>query len=336
MNIIDERDKRTIHRKLRKKEYDEKITLSVPDSGQKVRLLDEGMVVDAGGQPLFYLMKGTIKKYYEALPDDYEGSVNLGHMDFATFPFLLGKWTKEDMSVVDIGDGRMALDVELRLDDESFIVKELKRQEFDLAVSAEFAYHRNEKQTKKFGIEMIDEIFISDFAVVGEPGNVNSAGIRLKGGTALNLNELQAAIDSAGTEATLEELNKKLDALTGPEEEAEVIEETEEVTEEPKEEAEEATEEATEEVAEEVTEEVAEEEVKEEDTLSVMAGAIDGLQKELEALRKENAELQASLDAKLKAEQEFVAKFKNLSVSLSTQREEPVVEEEVYTDGIGE
>ena len=49
MNIIDEREKRTIYRKLKKKEFDEILTLSV-DSGIKVRLLDEGTVVDAYGR----------------------------------------------------------------------------------------------------------------------------------------------------------------------------------------------------------------------------------------------------------------------------------------------
>ena len=218
MNIIDERDIRTIHRKLRKKEYDDIMTLSV-DSTQKVRLLDEGMVVSAYGDPLFYIMKGTLQKYLDNLPDDYEGSINLGHMDFATFPILLGKWTKKDMSLVDIGDGRMALDVDLRLDDENFIVKELKRAEYDLAVSAEFGYHLNEEFTEKYGLEILDEIFISDFAIVGEPGNVNSSGIRLKGAK-MTVKELNAALE--GEKVDLSEINKKLDALLGQEKKLEV------------------------------------------------------------------------------------------------------------------
>ena len=76
MNIIDERDVRTVYRKLRKKEYDDMLTLSVSRE-EEVRLLDEGMVVDAYGSPLFYIMKGTLEKYLEALPDDYVGSINL-------------------------------------------------------------------------------------------------------------------------------------------------------------------------------------------------------------------------------------------------------------------
>ena len=68
MNIIDERNVRTIHRKLRKKQYDEILELSTKKKKhcETVRLLDEGMVVDAGGNPYFYITKGTLKAYYDA------------------------------------------------------------------------------------------------------------------------------------------------------------------------------------------------------------------------------------------------------------------------------
>ena len=89
MNIIDERNTRTVYRKLKKREYDERMKLSATRT-EAVRLLDEGMVVDAYGNPLFYIKKGVLQAYYDALPDDYVGTINLGHMNFVTFPFILG------------------------------------------------------------------------------------------------------------------------------------------------------------------------------------------------------------------------------------------------------
>ena len=355
MNIIDERDIRTIHRKLRKKEYDDIMTLSV-DSTQKVRLLDEGMVVNAYGDPLFYIMKGTLEKYLDNLPDDYEGSINLGHMDFATFPILLGKWTKKDMSLVDIGDGRKGLDVNLRLDDENFIVKELKRAEYDLAVSAEFGYHRNDEFTEKYGIEILDEVFITDFAIVGEPGNVNSSGIRLKGAK-MTVKELNAALE--GEKLDLSELNKKLDALLGekklevePEKAPEEAEKPAEIepkeddipAEEPKNEPEMPAEEpAKEKVEETPTEpekaenEPSDGEKEAEVSLSTVLEAVNGLKEQISALQSENESLKAQLSARQNAEKEFIDKFKELSTSLATESvvtefKKPVV----YTDGIGE
>lgn len=315
MNLIDERDVRTIHRKLQKKKFDDILQLSVGKE-QKVRLLDEGTVVDASGSPLFYLTKGTLKAYLDKLPDDYEGSINLGHMDFATFPILLGKWTKKDFSLADNGDGRMGLDVILRLDEDNFLVKELRRAEYDLGVSAEFGYHVNEELSVKYGIEIIDEIFISDFAIVGECGNVGSSGINL-GGKAMKLQELQVALEKEGAEAGLEALNKKLDALL-----------EEEKSEEPKEEAK-----AEEPKEDEKKEDPAEEPQEEKSELSVV---MENMIKEMSGLKAENEALKAQLSAKDKAEKEFVEKFKKLSVSLAPKTESVTIETEVFTDGLGE
>ena len=321
MNIIDERDVRTVYRKLRKKEYDDLITLSVNAESEDVRLLDEGMVVDAYGNPLFYIMKGTLEKYLEALPDDYVGSINLGHMDFATFPILLGKWTKDDFSLVDIGDGRKGLNVRLNLDDENFIVKELKRASYDLGVSAEFGFHVNEQFTQEYGIEILDDIFISNFAIVGEAGNVNSSGIRLKGDKmAVDVKDLTAALEG-GEQPDLTEINKKLDALLSEEEAAE-----------------EAVEEVKEEAVEEAAEEPEEEEAKEEPEIDLAAvlETVKQLQEEVQALKEKNQSLTEELSAKRQAEAEFIEKFKTLSVSLYRENAtKEVVAKDVYTDGIG-
>lgn len=337
MNIIDERNIRTIKRKIKKKEYDDMMTLSVPETGQRVRLLDEGMVVDSVGNPWFYIKKGTLQKYMNALPDDYEGSINLGHMDFATFPFLLGKWNKSDLTLVDIGDGRQGLDVNLRLDPESFIVKELKRADYDFGVSAEFGFTLDEAATEKYQLEIIEEIFIRDFAIVGEAGNVNSSNITLKGGTQVTIKELNAMLENEqNNPEDLSSLNDLLDKALSTEEtkEEEVADESEET---------ETTEETTEAEAaadDDGAEDTEDEQFEEEEGSVNLAAVMDLIQEqrdEIKALKEQLAEKNAQLAAKTKDEEAFMKKFKTLT-SLVREDKEPEVKPHKIgmTNGIGE
>lgn len=331
MNIIDERDVRTVYRKLRKKEFDDIITLSAKKD-ETVRLLDEGMVVTVGGNPDFYIMKGTLQAYYDSIPDDYEGSINLGHMSFATFPILLGKWTKKDLKIVDIGGGRKGLDVTLHLDEKNLLVKELKRAEYDLGVSAEFSYKYDEEATDAYGILMVNEIFIHDFAIVGEAGNVNSSGIKLKGenmefgnimkllGEKKDLSAINDLIDQALEDEKNLEVEEK-----EPEKELETTEEEEKPAEEEEKPAEEGEKEA----------EVTEEEEKEEFSLASVMEAINGLTEKVDDLSKENDTLKQKLSAKEQEEEKFVSNFKKLSTALATERKETVVETPSFTDGFG-
>lgn len=339
MNIIDERKRRTIRRKLRKREFDNIMNLSVNGNVLTVRLLDEGAVMGYNS-PLFYIKKGTLAKYLRKLPKDYVGTINLGHMDFATFPFILGTWTKKDLHLVDIGDGRQALDVDLRLDEGSVFVKELRRMPYTLGVSAEFTYHEDEESTKKFNLEILDEIFMGNFAIVGECGNVNSSGIRLNGGTGMTIQELSAALDGEHTD--LGEINKKLDALMEPEAEKKLTEEPAPAEPEAKTEPEEPEKEVSaEQPKDEPEKEVSAEQPKEDQKeLAGIGSVLENMSKEIARLSAENAKLQERLAAKDKAEQDFIARFKNLSVSLSTESVTEVPEESdeqnVFTDGIGE
>lgn len=334
MNIIDERNVRTIHRKLKKAEYDDKIQLST-NNGQWVRLLDEGMVVDAVGHPLFYIKKRTLRSFYESLPEDYVGSINLGHMEFATFPLLLGQWTKKDLRLIDIGDGREALDVRLRLNEELGIVRDLRKMDYTLGVSAEFGFSRDEKATKKYGFEVLDGVDIRDFAIVGDAGNVNSSGIELKGDI-MTVKDLAAALETE-EKTDLTALSKKLGAILDADQENQekpAEEEAPTVEEKPEEPA------ADPEAAPEAPAEEPKEAPAEEDKgLSAIGAVIEKLTAENEELKAELEAVKAELSAKNKAEQEFIAKFKNLSVSLATERVTENVEEsttDVVTDGIGE
>ena len=337
-NLIDARNARTIHRKLKKKEYDDIITLSASSSGE--RLLDEGMVVDANGYPLFYITKGTLEKYLDALPDDYVGTINLGHMDFATFPILLGEFRKSDFHLVDIGDGRKGLDVDIHLDSENFIVKELRRASYDLGISAEFRYHVNEALSEEYGLEILDEIFIENFAIVGEAGNVNSSNINLKG-EKVTIQELSAAIDNSGNKnLDLKSLTDALDKLSveEPKEEAlaEEPKEEKELAEEPKEKEKELSEEPKEEEKE-LSEEPEEEKIDLSAILTELKETVNGLKAEIETLKAERDEAKEKLSVKEKEEKDFIEKFKALSV-ISTKEEtpKPIEKKPVYTDGIGE
>lgn len=335
MNILDERDKRTIYRKIAKKNFDKEISLSVSDTGQRVRLLDEGMVVDAYGDPLFYIQKGTLASYYNSLADDYVGSINVGHMDFATFPFLLGQWEKKDLHLVDIGDGRQALDVDLRLDYDNYLVKTLQASPYDVGVSAEFTFHVNEEASKRNGIEILDAIFIRDFAIVGECGNVNSSGINLKGGPDMDLKDLSAKI-----EAEMQKDGTTIDDIKEIILSVDLNEETEEEPEEVKEES--VEDEQNEEESSEDTVELNVSEVLEQ--LSALKERVDALEarkQELEtqneAVVKENEELKEKLSVKSESDEKIleVLKSLNLSVAHEEQTFEPVVTPD-YTDGIGE
>lgn len=192
-NLLEERDKRTEERKRAKEDIDKAITLSVTEEtnivklsakkySEKVRLLDEGALVFADGSLDSYIEKGTIEKYLngenEYLPnidDSYEGTINIGHNNFVTFPFLIGKWGKSDLTLTDNGEGRHGLDVNLNLNEDSIFVQEMKRQDYSLGVSVEMYVHYDEEQTKELNAPIIDEICITDFAIVGECGNVGSS-----------------------------------------------------------------------------------------------------------------------------------------------------------------
>lgn len=340
MKLIEERDKRTGRRKIAKKEWDEMITLSVNNT-QTVRLLDEGAVVMANGNIDFYIQKGTLEKFLTDLEEDYVGTINVGHMDFASFPFILGTWTKKDLHLVDIGDGRKGLDVDLHLDYENPLVKSLAMMPYSLGVSAEFYVRVNEEASYRIGVEVIDDVFIHDFAIVGEAGNVNSSGIKLKGGTKVTLKELTEKLGVTESEvlnAVDETIEKEESApeVEADEKELEVAE-TEELSVEEtvvEDEVEEKELEATEEVVEDETDKM----------LAVMSDVIEKLSAKVDTLTSQVVDLTAQLEQKEKElavkdekAKSFGDKFKNLYASLA--EDEPVVEtkkEVLRTDGIGE
>lgn len=318
MDLIKARDKRTVLRKLAKKTYDDAIDLAASDNpGQTVRLLDEGAVVYADGIIDFYIEKGTLSAYYDSLSDDYVGTINLGHMNFAEYPKILGTWTKKDLHLVDIGDGRQALDVDLHLNYEISDVRDLTLMPFDVAVSAEFTYENDRENTDKMGFLCINKLFISDFAIVGDGGNVNSNGIKLKGGNKMEkeVAKLKDAIAGLAPEAA--------DAVN--EEEASTqVEQTEAAP-----------------AAEEPAAELSAEQDQHSEIIELVRGLaekVETLNAKIEELTTENATLRESLATKDKETDEFLGQLKSIKLSMTeAPKKDPVpVKTNIVSNPIGE
>ena len=375
-DLIEKRDERTRRRKRMKRKMDSIIGLSFHDKDKKVmslsadmkklsdgraRLIDEGYI-DNG----FVIKKGTLEKYLNGqnqyvrgwefngeeweqtevlnLTSDFVGTVNLGHMDFSVMPFILGEWTRDDLSLVDIENDRKALDVQLHLDEDSVFIKELKRQSHDIGISAEFWVHENVEDTNALSetlgyyLPVFDEIYIFAYGLVGECGNVNSSGLELKG-------EPMEDIKTIIEEETLDEIELGVEEVElptseeaeAPAEEVAEAEETED-NEPAEEEADEETEESEEESesdeaeVEETEEEDGDEDEGDEaeDTDAEELSVVNALREQIQTLTNRIAELEEA-NAKLKKtnrklsskhqneldkKKEFIETLKGLSVEL--------------------
>lgn len=359
MQVIDERDERTAKRKAAKRKFDKLITLSYnPEftlkanprykEVQRITLLEEGAVVMSTDVPYFFIAKGTLERALNKLPDDYENYVDLGHMPFETFPISLGVFKKSDLHLVNRANGRKAIEVDVRLNYKNPVVQALVMQPYDLSVSARFYYSINAEMTQEISelldayVPVIDDIDLINYAIVGEPGNVNSDGLELKGGTTLDLKELANALEGGENEMNLDALNDALDKVYGTLDEEETsAEETseeevaEETSEETAEEAEETAEEASEEEVEEESSDEAEEEESEPEAsgFAVALEEVERLTRRVTELEEENKSLKSQLSKKSESEKEFISKIKSMAVS---KDERAVTTKPVFTDGFGE
>ena len=399
-DLIEKRDERTRKRKRVKRKMDSIIGLSYHDkdknvmslsaeaiklSDNKARLIDEGYI-DNG----FVIKKGTLEKYLNGqnqyvrgwefdgehytqtevlnLNSDFEGTVNLGHMDFATFPIILGSWTKDDLSLVEIDNDRHALDVNLHLDEDSVFIKELKRQPYDIGISAEFWVHENVEDTEALSetlgyyLPVFDEVYIFAYGLVGECGNVNSSGLELIKETEMpkdkiNIEELELEVAEneveepteldVDVEVEAEETEIELDAETEteipPTEPSEPTEEDSNVSEEAEEaEAEEEEAEVEEAEVEEVADEESDDDEDESDEDNALEETLASLQKQIEtlndtikelseaniALKKSNRKLSNKLQAEKNKKEAFIENVKGLSVQLLPEEEKKKPKEE--------
>lgn len=314
-------------RKKGKAFYDNAITLSSVDKenhyvsvnlssgyveNKPTRLIDEGAITYEGGNDIrLYIKKGAVQAFYDSLSSDYVGYINLAHIDITSLPLNLGTWTKDDLTVVDIGDGRKGLDVNVKLNRELHIVQDLLKQEIPLSISAELRGTLDFESSFKFNAPFYNEIEIAGFSVVANPANVNSTGENLnsKGDSEMNLWEKILKLSSENKE------ENKNEALENKEEE--------------KEEKEPSKEENTLESKEEGTEN--EEAKKGEETLETVEMSKDDMEKinkfmdafealsaKVEALEKENAELKEKLKSSKKEKTEFEKKAESTLDRLSS------------------
>lgn len=315
-------------RKKGKAFYDNAITLSSVDKenhyvsvnlssgyveNKPTRLIDEGAITYEGGDDIrLYIKKGAVQAFYDSLSSDYVGYINLAHIDIASLPLNLGTWTKDDLTVVDIGDGRKGLDVNVKLNRELHIVQDLLKQEIPLSISAELRGTLDLESSFKFNAPFYNEIEIAGFSVVANPANVNSTGENLnsKGDSEMNLWEKILKLSSENKD------EKKNEALENKEEEKEEKEPSkEENTLESKEEGTENKEEAKK--GEETLETV---EMSKDDMekINKFMDAFEALSAKVEALEKENAELKEKLKSSKKEKTEFEKKAESTLDRLSS------------------
>lgn len=371
-DLIRDRDERTRERKKHKRKMDKIIGLSYHDkdkhviglsvgvkklSDKRIRLLDEGFF-DNG----FVIKKGTLERFLNGqneklngwelidgawepsgvlnIDSDFVGSVNLGHMDFATFPFIIGEWTKDDLHLVDIEEDRKGLDVDLRLDEDSVFVNELKRQPYDIGVSAEFNYHINEDDTEALSetlgyyMPVIDEIYIFAYGLVGECGNVNSSGLELKGDSDMDKEKItldEQIVEQIEQTDDVEEIASETTVETSVEE---GIDDADEETTDDEIESDEEVE------GEEVTYADVESHISELETeVETLRAEIGNLTAENTALKKSNRRLKQKYENELEKKEAFVNKFSSVaeSINSSTEKDDSEkVSSYVLGDGIGE
>lgn len=144
-----------------------------------VRLLDEGTVLYGDGSIRSYIKRGALQAYYDSLEDDYIGYINIGHIDFSTLPIFVGQWSKKDLRLVDLGEGRKALEVNMKVDESLSVIQDLQKMPYTIGISAEFLANCDEELSYEYEFPVIEELFIVGFGIVGDVGNVNSSGINL-------------------------------------------------------------------------------------------------------------------------------------------------------------
>lgn len=308
-------------RKKGKAFYDNAITLSSVDKenhyvsvnlssgyveNKPTRLIDEGAITYEGGDDIrLYIKKGAVQAFYDSLSSDYVGYINLAHIDITSLPLNLGTWTKDDLTVVDIGDGRKGLDVNVKLNRELHIVQDLLKQEIPLSISAELRGTLDLESSFKFNAPFYNEIEIAGFSVVANPANVNSTGENLnsKGDSEMNLWEKILKLSSENKE------EKKNEALENKEDEKE--EKEPEIKEEETENEEEAKK------GEETLETV---EMSKDDMekINKFMDAFEALSAKVEALEQENAELKEKLKSSKKEKTEFEKKAESTLDRLSS------------------
>ena len=300
------------------------------------RLIDEGVVVDNGfftGEPMAYavIRKGVLKKWYESLTDDFVGTIDKDH----NRSIDLGLFTKKDLRLVELEDGRYAIDVNVKLDQELYAVKDLLKMNNRTALSVEMFVNADEYATAekvtgdesqgKYLVPLIDDLKIEGYAVCLAPKSANSYKDGLlenAGSTDINLIKEKEFSMKKNEELKAPAL-EQVDASAGPDVEVTTEVAETEAVETP---AVEATEVEPVEAAEEAEQEGKEEAVsEEEDKLSAIEAEIKNLKAENASLKEENADLKAQLT--VKAEKAFATEERLTSILAMAASDAPTADE---------
>lgn len=302
------------------------VSFAEDDSNENwVRMLDEGVVVDGDGYCYAVIKKGVLKTFYENLPDNFEGYIDRDHVR----ALRLGKYSKKDMKLVEIGNERYGIDINVKLDHDYYATRDLLRQGEHRAVSVEMGIDIDEfglaskitkdKSQGEYLVPLIGAVDIVGYAVCENPKNANSIKDDLLDkasveGDNMSKEELEKL---AAEEATKAEEEKASTTSVGePEVEAEAEAETSKVAEEMSEES--TSTESTEEkaTAEDEVEAEADEASEVEKGLEQLEAAITELRAELAEKEKKIAELENQLAAKAEVKlsnSERIAKLLNFA-----------------------
>ena len=233
-------------RKKAKKEIEEIITLNNKedevgkvnlatsyrfDRNASIRLLDEGAIFYEGGQYVrYFIKKGVVQKFYDELDDDFVGYINLAHFDVFAFPIFLGTWTKDDLTIVDLEDGRQALEVVPRFNEDLYLVKDLFAQEIPLSVSIEAYFDYDWDMTQKLDFLVVQGMQMDGFSVVGNPANTSSAYVlssKEEEGENMDLSKIKEILENSETKEELDSEETKAEENLETEEKTEENLETE-------------------------------------------------------------------------------------------------------------
>lgn len=145
-----------------------------------VRMLDEGVVVDGDGYCYAVIQKGTLKEYFDNIPDDFEGYIDRDHVK----AIRLGEYTKKDMRLVSTGDGRHGIDINVKLNDDYYATRDLMKLGEHRAVSVEMMIGfdtfgladkiTGDKKQGSYLVPIINKVDIMGYAVCENPKNANS------------------------------------------------------------------------------------------------------------------------------------------------------------------
>lgn len=335
-NLFESIKKRNEFRKNTKKALDSVLSFSIGKGKENkfstefnikdstATLLTEGSVLYSDGTMRCYLAKGTLEKfingkneYLDNLDNEYLGTVNIGHSDYVSSPHrIVGTWEKKNLHLVDLEDGRKAMEIDkMTIDYQHPLIQILKNSKAPIGLSAEFYYHIDEEASenatqvlRQAGIEdyvtVIDEICISDYAIVGECGDVNASNLFLEIGDDKVEDIKEPVVDKA--EETETEKTTKTD---------ETVETTE-----------------TEKTVE--TDETVEQTEDEENSMEEVLSIIKEIQEEIAKLRTESKEVAKENDTlkeQLKAKETETKKMFN-AIKLAGEEQE-VDETEETEDG---